>query len=80
MRSKKLRELIKHQSEPEREDPLYEILPRFVAAEKMHVSTVDLDTGERDELRRLLVEWDTGNPDAVGMIRYLFALEDGEDA
>lgn len=60
--------------EPER-DLLTELLPKFIDAKGVEIPTVNLDTEEQDELRRLLVEWDTGNP-VEGVIIEKYALDD----
>ena len=79
MLSEKEKGWLNSMRERERVDPLYELLPKFIEAKKVDIPTVNLDPGELDELRRLLVDWDTGGP-TDGVIIELFALEPGAEA
>ena len=65
--------------ERERVDPLYELLPKFILAKTVDIPTVNLNPEDVDELRRLLVDWDTGGP-TEGVIIERYALEDGADS
>ena len=58
-----------------REDSLYPLLVKLIQEKGVDIPTVNLSEKRLDELRRLLVEWDTGNPVEALIIDH-YALPD----